>query len=160
VTAQAVGPLVYSWYKGNPRDISVALGVNSTQTVTEAGTYWVRVTSGCGTVDSAPVTVTLSAPICSAPRIVTPPGSGTIASRSSWTFSVGVTGSEPFQYQWYEGIKPIALNTISAAASFTLNDIQRTFNTWVRITNACGSAESETVTVTVKSGRRRSAAHK
>lgn len=74
--------------------------------------------------------------------------------------SVKATGSSPFVYQWFTGASGLANFPLAGATSadFTTSALNDTTSYWVRITNACGSTASQTVTVNVapsaKSNRR------
>jgi hypothetical protein len=65
VSATGSGTLSYQWYQGNAGDTSRPVGTNSSQLVISQKTkgtyrYWVRVTGGCGTVNSNTVTITVN----------------------------------------------------------------------------------------------------
>jgi len=65
ITASGTAPLEYQWFRGVSGDLSspVQTATFSTVNVAPAATtsYWVRVTNGCGSVNSATATVTVSA---------------------------------------------------------------------------------------------------
>lgn len=82
VSAEGTGLLTYQWYRGHPPPILgpfalAPVGSNSPSYTTEALTsttsYWVRVTNGCGSVDSAESTITIL-PEVSKPLVVIIPG--------------------------------------------------------------------------------------
>jgi hypothetical protein len=88
---------------------------------------------------------------CSAPVITTTSGSGTIPSGNTRTLTVSATGSTPFSYQWYRGNSgdtstPVGTNS----KTYTTPPITSQTNFWVRLTNACGTADSNTITVNVQ----------
>jgi hypothetical protein len=89
-------------------------------------------------------------PVCIAPTITSQPQGTTVQSGSSHTMTVGATGSTPFTYQWYIGTSGNTSSPISGATASSLT-VKPTTTTsyWVRVSNACGSANSTTATVTV-----------
>lgn len=153
LTVNAIGtaPLQYQWYSGNSGDTSTPLGTQQSQStgaVTSTKTFWVRVSNACGNADS--VTITVTASPCVIPSINTQPQGTTIVSGQSVSLFVGAGGSSPFTFQWYEGksgdtSKPVGFNQ----PSFTSGAITSTTSFWARITNACGSIDSDTATITV-----------
>jgi hypothetical protein len=64
VTASGSATLTYQWYTGNSGNTSSPIGgaTSANVVVSPAATtsYWVRVTNGCGSADSATVTVTVT----------------------------------------------------------------------------------------------------
>jgi len=68
------------------------------------------------------------------------------------TLSVKATGSGPFAYQWYNGWTGMTWSPVSGATknTFTTPVVNDTNTYWVRISNACGSADSNPVTVSPK----------
>jgi|GEM_PF-670821 len=141
-------PISYQWYQGAGTN-SIPIGTNATATVspTVTTTYWVRLTNSCGTIDSALATITVNQTTCSGPSISAQPQSQTITRGQSATLSVGVTGTTPISYQWYQGAGtnsiPIGTNptvTVSPAVTTTY---------WVRLTNSCGTIDSGLATITV-----------
>ena len=98
-----------------------------------------------GTLTVAGVTVTVNQAACSTPAIGTQPQSTTIMAGSSATLTVAATGTTPLSYQWFTGTTAIAGAT---AASLTVTPTATT-SYFVRITNACGTADSAAATVTV-----------
>jgi hypothetical protein len=85
VTAAGVPPLVYQWYQnGSP----LAGATNSTLTLTplvssNAGNYFVVVSSGVDSATSAPVTLTLGGPL----GVLTPVYDGTNAAASGYAYA-------------------------------------------------------------------------
>ena len=87
---------------------------------------------------------------CNPPSITAQPQSTTINSGSSASLSVTATGTGPLSYQWYVGASGNTASPISGATgpSITVSPASTT-SYWVRVSNACGSANSATATVTV-----------
>ncbi|MFI5143343.1 MAG: hypothetical protein ACHQHM_04865, partial [Thermoanaerobaculales bacterium] len=98
-----------------------------------AGAAWVFVANGC-----------------TAPLITSHPQSQSIQSGQTETLSVTATGTTPLSYQWYQGSsgaisQPVGTN----ASSFTTPALTSRTSYWVRVSNACGHADSATATVTI-----------
>jgi hypothetical protein len=89
-------------------------------------------------------------PACVIPVITAQPQSATIQNGGSHTMSVGATGSTPFTFQWYTGASGTTSSPIAGATGSSIT-VKPTTTTsyWVRVTNACGFANSTTATVTV-----------
>lgn len=88
-------------------------------------------------------------PACVVPLVTTQPQSSTIAPGSSVTLTVAASGTTPFTYQWYVGTTGNTSNPIPAAGASLTVTPGATTSYWVRVTNACGSANSNTATLTV-----------
>jgi hypothetical protein len=140
VTAGGPAPLRYQWRFGG-NDILNA--TNSTLTIAgvqaaNQGIYTVVVSNNAGFVTSSPATLSLRPP----PSITTPLVNRIVNPGGSATFTVGVSGSGPFTYQWrFNG------NIISGAAASSLfrNNIQHVQGgTYaVTVSNSAGSTTSE-----------------
>lgn len=89
-------------------------------------------------------------PSCTPPAITSQPSSRTITSGASTTLTVSATGTAPLSYQWYVGTSGNTGTPISGATG-TSHTVSPTATTsyWVRVSNACGSLNSATATVTV-----------
>ncbi len=140
----------YQWYIGNPPSTTTPApsGTNASIQVSPSSTttYWVRVTNSCGTADSNAATVTVGA--CASPAITTQPVNKTITSGSSTTLSVGASGSATLSYQWYAGNPPSTTTPAGTGSAIQVSPTSTT-NYWVRVTNSCGTADSNAATVTV-----------
>ncbi|MEA2328182.1 MAG: hypothetical protein QOE68_3141, partial [Thermoanaerobaculia bacterium] len=115
--------------------------------------YWVRATNGICSADSSVATLTV--PQCTPPVIVTQPSN--VVLTAGETFSVGVIATGATSYQWFRASSGDPSNPISGATGpvFTssITNVGPT-NFWVRVTNECGSTNSNTVTVTTQCGPR------
>jgi hypothetical protein len=148
VTASGQGILTYQWYQGTVPSTTTPVGTNSSSlTVTPSATtsYWVRVSNGCGSVNSNTVTVT----ICNLVAITAQPTSRTINSGTSTTLTVTATGGTPLNYQWYQGTAPSTTTPVGTNSSSLAVTPSATTSYWVRVSNTCSSADSTTATVTV-----------
>jgi hypothetical protein len=112
-----------------------------------AGTYTAFVSNPYGSATSAPAVLRLSA----APTITRQPRSITALVHSNVTFTVSVSGTAPFGYQWRFGDQPIpGVNS----PIFVLNDLQITNagGYSVQISNSVGVVVSDVAILTVASG--------
>ncbi len=89
-------------------------------------------------------------PPADAPTITTQPVSQEVQSGASASLSVAASGDD-LTYQWYNGNSGDTASPVAGATASTLNTGALTANTsfWVQITNAGGTADSETAVVTV-----------
>jgi len=145
------GSLAYQWYAGNSGvTTSPVSGATSSSFTTPAlsstTSYWVRVSNSAGAANSNTATATVITP----PSINAHPSPVTINSGSTATFTVSAAGTSP-GYQWYAGNSGDTANPVSGATSsnFTTPALSATNNYWVRVSNAVGSANSNTATATV-----------
>ncbi len=150
VTASGSG-LDYQWFLAVPSGWSPISGATaSTLEVSPAVTsnYRVRVHNDCGTLESSTAKVTVQEP-CTPPAVTTHPQSVTITAGTSTTLSVVATGSN-LTYQWYEGSSGDTSHPVAGAtlASLEVRPSQTT-SYWVRVSNDCDHADSNTAVVTV-----------
>ena len=116
-----------------------------------AGDHVVTITATDGTTSSsASVFVTI---LCDPPFIlgIDQPKGSTVSAGRPAQLSVKVSGSGPYTYQWYTGASglvnfPLAGGT---SANFTTSALNDTTSYWVRVSNPCGSVDSQTATVNV-----------
>ncbi len=149
-------PFSYQWFTGNPGSGTPIPGAtNSSLSVSPPSTtnYFVQVTNcnGANTVTSTVATVSVVAG-CTPPANATASAAPTSVSPGQQvTLSVFVgIGTQPFTFQWFRGAAPDPSNPISGGTSFSITDSPSvTSNYWVKVTNSCGSTNSNTVTVTV-----------
>jgi hypothetical protein len=154
VALNDAGKVTYQWYQnGSPVPASDDRYISVSPSITTS--YWVVATNFCGTTTSAPITVRVAPPCIVLPAIVTSPLSQTITRGASTTLSVVATDAT--SYQWYMGAGPQfpgvdgdRSNPVPHANTSTL-DIQpnQTTQYWVEAINSCGTALSDTATVTV-----------
>ncbi len=149
VVAAGTGPLNYQWRQDGG---AVANETNSTLNLTSlttnhAGSYAVVVTNSVGSITSSVAIVTVNpAPI--APTITAQPESLTVTSGSNAAFSVTVTGTAPFRYQWRKAGVAVAgatNGTLTFAPAVALSAGDYT----VVVTNVAGSVTSTVATLTV-----------
>ena len=89
--------------------------------------------------------------VATAPAITVQPQSQTIQTGHTATVSVTATGTPTLTYQWYLGPSGTTSSPIGGAtsSSFTTPPLTATASGWVSVSNAAGSADSDTVTITV-----------
>jgi hypothetical protein len=110
-------PITFQWRK----DGATLAGMIGTSlvidpvTVGDAGTYDVLVTDGCGSLISAPASLTVNAV-----TITQQPASQQACPGGMVTFVVGATGANPLAYQWRKGGLDIPGET---ASSLTLDPV-------------------------------------
>jgi hypothetical protein len=124
-----------------------------TSPLTATTSFWVRATNQCGNTDSAVAIVTV--PQCAAPVIVTQPQNVSLTVGD--TFSVAVLATNAVSYQWYRASSGDPSNPVTGATGpvFTgSNTNVGPTDYWVKVTNSCGSTNSNTVTLTTICGPR------
>ncbi len=118
----------------------------TTPNLTATTSYWVRVNSSFGSVDSSAATITIGA----GAAITTSPQNQTIASGATANLSVLATGTAPLVYQWYQGTAPDVSTPVGTdSASFTTPALTTQTNYWVRVSNTYGAANSSTATISI-----------
>lgn len=96
---------------------------------------------------------------CSPPAIVSHPASQT-SQGGAVALSVTALGASPFTYQWYQGKAGDTSHPVSTDASLQVPSPSASAAYWVRVTNTCGSADSNTAFVNVVTpGKHRVAGH-
>jgi hypothetical protein len=117
VTASGPEGMIYNWYQGIAPDTTTPVGTGATINVSPATTtkYWVRIINGCGTVDSANMTVTV---VPGAKfYLVTP--CRIYDSRNSWNSALAGNGTRALYLAWQCGIytyaKAMVLNVTVVA---------------------------------------------
>ena len=148
VTASGAGAFSYQWKK-NGVDINGATNANLTLSnvqSSDAGSYTVVVIGITGRVTSAVATITVSSVV--APLITTQPTSQSVASGANASFTVVVSGTSPFTYQWR---KDGANITGASNATLALTNVQSNDagSYAVIITNAVGSVTSGAASLAV-----------
>ena len=119
---------------------------------TRGGTYELIIRAGLGEGEAfGHVSVIVD---CRPPMILSLPGnqptSATADANGKATLKVTPAGSSGFRYQWFVGHTGSTLFPIAGATSQAITTPAVTTPTefWVRVTNACGSIDSATATVT------------
>ena len=149
VMASGDPPMSYQWFLNG-----AAAGTNSSTfsiaqtTPGQTGAQiYVIVSNAGGSVTSATATLTVTA-TATAPTITQQPSSVTVTAGQSAAFSVMATGTAPLTYQWF-------MNGTAAGTNSSIFPIAQTTTgqtgaqIHVKVSNATGSATSNTVTLTV-----------
>ena len=135
--------LTFAWYQGASGDTSVPVGTNSasftTPALTETTSYWVRVTSAGGSVDSSAATITVETPVPSAVIASFTASPTTIDAGGSSTLSWSVTGAASLSIN----------NGVGNVTGSTSTSVSPTSTTTYTLTATNSANESVTATVTV-----------
>lgn len=88
-------------------------------------------------------------PACAASVIRAQPMNQAVFNGQSATLSVTADGTAPFTYQWYVGASGDTSNPIPGAilSSFTTRPLVSVTTYWVRVSNECGSMNSNSATI-------------
>jgi len=151
VVATGTAPLAYQWTENGLAIYGATSDSYTTPAVaaTDNGSQFaVTVTNTVGIVTSISATLNVSSSV-GAPTITTQPQSQTVTVGQTATFSVAVTGTAPFAYQWYENRKEIdgATSSTYTTPDVASTDSGSTFT--VEISNSVGSVTSSPATLTV-----------
>lgn len=126
--------------------------------IATTGTYWygLHVFDNAGNFrfepnPPGPIRVTVT-PSCNQPSITSHPADQSINSGQQATLNASAAGSGPLSYQWYQGSSGNTSNPMSGGSGSSLT-VQPSSTTtyWVRVSNACGTANSNSATVYVNS---------
>jgi hypothetical protein len=157
INANGGSSFTYQWFLGSITGLGSPIGTGNPLFVnpSQTASYWCRVTNNCSnTADSAVVTVTIVP--CSAPQIISQPQNQTAFAGTTLSLTVGVTGTTP-AITWFQGPKGNTSTPIGTGTTITTPVLTQTTQFWARITNSCGSVDSEAATITVELARHRAA---
>lgn len=146
-----ITPVSYEWWAGpvgnHFTSTRVPGGTGSFIDVSPAvnTTYWVRI-KGCGTssIDSLGALVT----VCTKPTIVSQTASHWEPKDKTLDISVAANGTSP-NYQWYEGNVGVTTKPVGFNQSFLRITTTATTTYWAKVSNSCGSVNSEAITISV-----------
>ncbi|HEY2324552.1 MAG TPA: hypothetical protein VGJ82_16955, partial [Thermoanaerobaculia bacterium] len=154
VNPTGTSPYSYQWYNGSAPDTSSPINSATSSTfqtpsITTTKSFWVKVSNACGDINSA--TITLTPQQCAAPTIATQPQGSSINSGGTANLTVTAAGAGPFTYQWYIGTKGDQTNPAPNGTSqnFTTPALTQPTSFWVKVTNACGSVQSDAATINI-----------
>jgi len=156
VAAAGTAPLSYQWFAGATGDTSSPVNGGTTATIVVAPaittSYWVRVTGACSPVANSN-TATIFVAVCVPPQILNTLKDQTVLAGTIVSLNVNVTGTNP-NGSWFANGTLIAFGPALVTAPLT-----HTTQFRANVTNSCGSAESNLVTITVTPPRRRAVPH-
>lgn len=146
VTASGTAPLNYQWFK-NSAIISGATNATLALvnvTAADAASYFATVSNAVGSATSGIATLTVFSP----PVITAQPTNTTVVQGNDTSFTAGITGTAPLNFQWrLNGMAiPGATSNVLTLASVSTNDAA---NYSVVATNIVGSVTSAVATLTV-----------
>jgi hypothetical protein len=143
--------LSYQWKK-NGAAISGATSPSYNTPVTgtpDSGTQFTcTVSNSAGSVTSNPATLTVNAATI-APSITSQPGNRTVIAGQTASFSVSVSGTAPFTYQWTRNGAAIAGAVSSTYTTPAATSADNGAQFAVIVTNAAGNVTSSPATLTV-----------
>lgn len=156
VTATGTSPLTYQWRRGatnlvNGPRISGAttpmLTIDPVEVGDTSSSYACVVTDGCGSVNSALVSLRVNSPII----VDSQPADRTVAAGAATTFTVAVRGANPITFQWKKDGVDIAG---AIASSLIVNPVAAAHaGTYVcDIANPCGMMSTTPALLTVAGG--------
>lgn len=105
-------------------------------------------TNNCGNADSNAATVTVNPGQCNPVSILSQPQDQSVLTGGTVQLSVGVLGTSPFSFAWFQGQPPDTSAQIGNTQTITTPAINATTNFYVKVTNCGGTATSRVVTVT------------
>ncbi|HET7435307.1 MAG TPA: M57 family metalloprotease [Thermoanaerobaculia bacterium] len=156
-------PLNLQWYRGAKGDTSQPLANAKAESITVPpllgpDSFWLQATNDCGSVNTDAAAFSLVSQ-CQRPLIIEHPANLSVGPGTTATLKV-VTEGTSLQYRWYEGAqfdftKPLG----GSSPTLITPPILEPTEFWLVITNGCGTAESETITVTPVATKRRAARH-
>lgn len=159
INASGGSSFSYQWFQGASGGIGSPAGTGNPLFVSppQTASYWCRVTNNCGnTADSTVVTATIVA--CSPPQIIDQPRDQEAAAGTTVTLTVGFIGTTP-TVSWFEGATGATSTPVGSGQTITSTVLTQTTQFWARITNSCGSVDSDAATIAVRVGRRRAMRH-
>jgi len=155
VVATGTAPLSYQWFAGLSGDPSTPVNGGTTATIVVAPAtttaYWVRVTGACGPAANSNTAIVVVA-VCVPPQIQNTLKEQTILAGSIVSLTINVLGTNT-SVSWFANGNPIAFGPTLTTP------VTQTTQFRAHVTNACGVADSNTITITVVSPRRRTVLH-
>jgi hypothetical protein len=141
------GPLRYEWTQNG-----TAIGGANASTITVGplfanATFGLTVGNTCGEVTATPVNYRLVTS-CAAPVITSAPHDQDVPAGSTTLLTVSATGTS-LAYRWYQGqVFDFTHPAGASTPAFITDPVTQPLQYWVLVQNSCGSARSDTVTVT------------
>jgi hypothetical protein len=138
----------FQWYRGvaGVETYTAGTGTSINPAPTNTETYWVKVTSNCGSDNSRTVTVD----VCVDPTFSVQPLSQSVYSNTTASLSVVAASSTggTLTYQWYQGTSGSGTLISGATGStFTTPALTSPANYWVKVTKGACSVQSNTAAI-------------
>ena len=146
VTADGTGSLSYQWKKNGAVIFGATLDFLFIDNIDsgDEGEYTVVVTGDCGATTSDAAVLTMD----TGPTITTQPQSATPCEGDAVTLTVSAAGAKPFSYQWrHDG--QLIVGATGASLIIDPVDLGDEGDYQVVVSTLCGSATSDTATLTV-----------
>jgi hypothetical protein len=148
LSVQATGGLLtYQWFTFDQGLSPIAGATQSSYTTLRLFTeraFLVRVSNVFGTTESNTVMVRMGHPA----DIATQPQSDVICRGNAATIGVTATGTPPLTYQWYAGTTGDTSSPVGNGSTYTTPPLIAMTTYWVRVSNAFGTVDSNTATLT------------
>lgn len=153
LSVSATGATAFQWFLGESgNEVQPIVGATSpsfnTGVLGATQRFWVKASNSCGSVNSQTATVTVN--VCALPVVTQQPRNGTFPAGTPVALTISLSGTQPFQIQWYEGARGVTNRPIPGATGGTLIvSPAATTSYWARISNACGTTDSQAATITI-----------
>jgi hypothetical protein len=145
VGATGAGPIRYEWYlNGAPVSDATTSALSVLASDATAGNYYVVVSNDRGSVTSSNATISVIDP----PSVTVQPVSQSVGAGTNVVLRVGMTGTGPFNFQWYCNGAAVP-QAQSRAISFSAVAPTNAGVYYVTIQNSAGSVTSATASLTV-----------
>lgn len=148
-------PVDYQWFRGTTGTTTEPVGSNSptftTPPIEAPMSFWVRVTSKCNPafVQNSQ-TITVEPAPCNVPVITHHPQGQRVNPGGTATLNVAADGTLPFTYRWYRSATSgDETNQVGTQQTFTTPPLNTETSFWAKVSNACGSDNSDVATITV-----------
>ena len=151
VTASGGTGLTYQWFQGGIPGTGAQVGSGNPFTVnniTTSTSFWVRVTNSCANTTDSHNVVTVGPTTCNPVSILNQPQDQSVLTGGTVQLSVGVLGTAPYSFAWFQGQPPDTSAPVGNTQTITTPVINATTNFYVKVTNCGGTATSRVVTVT------------
>lgn len=142
VTASGTEPISYQWKEDEDNLVGETSSTLELTSITTEHTYTCTVSNDFGSATTSDIVITVR------PGITSQPSSATVTEGGNTSFSITAGGSTPLIYQWYKGGVEISGET-STTLSLTFVESSDAGSYFCRVTNAYGTVDSNTVTLTV-----------
>ncbi len=158
ISASASGgsAVTVQWYIGTSgtttQPMAGATGTSITVHPPATTSYWLQARNQCGAIANSDTVVVTVTP-CDPPAFAVQPSDGTVLMNGAATLYAVTTGTQPLLFQWYEGESGDTSVPVSNgnAATLATQPLSAPASFWVRVHNACGSADSATATIATTS---------